>query len=58
MKNGILHRYEEPKKVGDLEVRMIRKTPMSIVIHTNEGVRHFEITQEVYTEKELLDLLK
>jgi len=57
MKNGILYKYEEPITVGEYAVRLIRKTPTSIMIHTNKGVKMFNLTQESYTEQELLDLL-
>jgi hypothetical protein len=57
MKNGILYKYEEPITVGEYVVRLIRKTPTSIMIHTDKGIKHFNITQETYTETELLGLL-
>jgi len=57
MKNGILHKYEEPITVGEYAVRLIRKMPYGILIHTDKGVKQFEITQESYTEAELHALL-
>jgi hypothetical protein len=57
MKNGILHKYEEPITIGEYVVRLIRKMPGAIVFHTDKGVKHFEITQEEYTEAELHALL-
>jgi hypothetical protein len=57
MKNGILYKYTEPITVGEYTVRLIRKTPISIMVHTDKGVKHFNITQEIYTEQELLGLL-
>ena len=58
MKNGILYRYDDGKIVGDLRVHLIRKGGPRILIHTDQGVQIFNITQEEYTEQELLDLLK
>ncbi len=57
MKNGILYKYDEPITVGEYKVRLIRKTPGSIMIHTDKGVKHFNLIQENYTEQELLELL-
>jgi hypothetical protein len=57
MKNGILYKYEEPIMVGEYAVRLIRKTPFDILIHTDKGVKMFNLTQESYTEAELHELL-
>ena len=57
MKNGILYKYEESITVGEYVVKLIRKTPVAIMIHTDKGVKKFEVTKETYTEQELLGLL-
>jgi hypothetical protein len=57
MKNGILYKYDELITVGEYAVRLIRKTPTSIMIHTDKGVKHFNLTKESYTEAELHALL-
>ena len=57
MKNGILHRYEEPIIIGEYVVKLIRKTPGATVFHTDKGIRSFKITQSEYTEGELHELL-
>jgi hypothetical protein len=57
MKNGLLFKYQEPITVGEYAVRLIRKTPVGIMIHTDKGVKRFSIEKENYTEQELLELL-
>lgn len=58
MINGVLYRYDNNKKVGDLMVRQIRKNSRRIFIYTDQGVRIFKATKDKYTEKELLGFLK
>ena len=57
MKNGILFKYDQPITVGEYVVRLIRKMPYGILIHTDKGVKMFNLTQESYTEAELHALL-
>jgi len=57
MKNGILFKYEEPITIGEYAVRLIRKMPYGILIHTDKGVKMFNLTKESYTEAELHALL-
>lgn len=58
MENGILYKYETPKEVDGVKISLIRKSHTRIVIHTDKGVKSFDMTKDSYTEKELLDLIK
>jgi hypothetical protein len=59
LERKILFEYEEPKTVGEHEIKKIVKVPRGVRFRTTNGpvlVENVEAKEE-YTEQELLDLL-
>ena len=59
LERKVLFKYEEPKTVGEYQIKKIVKVPRGIRFRTTNGpilIENVEV-KETYTEEELLELL-